>query len=257
MKDYVKQPSFLKGWSVINEELCEVSLRCVSYKLRCDELEMDKLSVLHHGESHVVKFSNYYASEEDYRNGKPMDASNARLNISDRANAKDDGFEFWTMEDGTPTKKFRCVTTVCKSVADPDDVVYDSIPDISKIYKTREECLAWNEYVISYEDGRKETRKGAGLLLQLTDEQKKAVENVSQALKYATELGVRFRTLYGDCYAFNANELGKFETAYEGDEKYYKEDGMDEKFNIVRKEFRSPFGVYDIGEDSTLFFSRK
>lgn len=254
MKDHVKQPSLLNGWSVINGELCEVSLQKVFYELSCGEpeLEMKKLIVMHQGESHVVESSNYYASEEDYRNGNSMNTSIAHLDIADRANAKNDGFEFWTMEDGIPTKKFHCVTSAWRTVGNNQSTLYDGIPDISKIYKTREDCLAWNEYVISYEDGKKETRKGAGLLLQLTDEQKKAVENVARALKDAEKLGVCIKTLYGDAYAFNTNELADFEIDYEP-----CDDNLDEKINFFQKEFRCPFEIYDVCEDWSLFFSRK
>lgn len=258
MKNYVCYPSETKGWSVIKGELCEVELMDVNYliNLSGDALEQKTLLVQHQGESHSVEPANYYASEEDYRAGKTMECIQLHFpHVKAKAELVGDGFDFWTMVDGIPAKKHQPITWAHRPTN--EELVFPELLDLNTIYKTREECLAWSEYIVSFKDGHKEPRKGAGLLLQLTDEQREVVTTIEQEMRKADSLGIRIFSLYGDIYAINTKGLENFEFAYSGDRKFQKEQGLTEEFDVLKHEFLCKCNVYDIGEDSVLFFKRK
>ena len=255
MENYVMYPQEEKGWSVINGELCEVALQEVFYAMQDNELFTHYMFVTHKGEQYKVEPSNYYENEDNYRKGHNMPWYRMYFNINKKVTPKDDGFEYWTMEDGAPTLKFARISGASKYT--DKQIEFYGLPNTDNMYKTREECLTWNEYVVSYEDGRKETRKGVGLLLQLTEDQKKAVKSIEKAMKKAQELGVVFCESYGIGYAINTSGLQEFEIGCTCDEDSYKGEGMDEMFNIQIEPYRCSIGVLQIIEDYSLFFKRK
>lgn len=255
MRNYVKYPKLDKGFSVINGELCEVALQDVFYTWMDEGLEQSKLEVSHKGKTHCIKPNNYYESEEDYRKGNTMPCHDVWFIDSHKMISKEDGVEYWTMDNGEPTKHFHRICCGHKKTNEPFHI--DGMPDTSTIYKNRAECLEWNEYTISFEDGHKETRKGAGLLMQLTEEQRKAVKRAESAMRKAHALGVRFFHSYGETYAVNTNELKQWEHVYCEDVKAYKEDGYTEELDFQEDQMRVDMPIINSCEEYAIVFERK
>lgn len=87
-------------------------------------------------------------------------------------------------------------------------------------YPTRKECLDNSKFTEVKEDGTKIEHTGCALLVALTDEQKKAVSDLEEAFRKATELGVVFAANCDEqTFCFNRNNIADY-TLWNDDESY-------------------------------------
>ena len=84
-----------------------------------------------------------------------------------------------------------------------------SVVDGTKYYESKEECYLWNDIVVVEEDGTERIVEALGKKVQLTDEQKKLVEQLNDNFKALHELGVRFAydVDYGKLKCLNTNNI--------------------------------------------------
>ena len=259
----INVPRNAKGWSFIDGELREVTIREVwcNYDKETDEFVTTKYLV-DSGERNKYRYvsdDNLYEDENGFRTGTPTSYREESFasNIKHLSYLEENLYGYWCMENGEPVWHTMRISEIVWSFV-TNKLFIQGFPT-PNVYVTREECLRWNEYVVAYEDGRKETRKGACALVQLTEEQKKAVKSVERAFQKARNLGVAFFSLYDECYVANVSEFENWDCASIYEKSFFEEQDMKERVELSAMarygcEKLSPFSV---GEECVLFFKRK
>ena len=196
-----------------------------------------------------TEFLMYY-SPEDYEKGQELgyEVSSSPFYI------RPDGFsgidEAWIFVDGEP------VTIDLR----PLQVVYDyeqrkwllqGIPQ-TNIFRTKEECLSYNEYEIVDEEGTR-TIKGCNALIQLTREQEKLVKQFEQLCKKMQDEGILLAS--NCCEAFRAYNVRDCQ-----DYKFYFTNEASEDFEQCDRDcgrYVNVHNIYESGDDFELYIKRK
>lgn len=163
-----------------------------------------------------------YASKEDFEGDNEKEGENIILSDGYGYQETENGEEkiintyIWKMGGGQPvrvleTLKFR---RVYSNIFEP--ILKEGM------YKSRVDCLKYNEYEYRAEDGSIQTKVGIGKKVQLTDEQRKFIdEELVGVLNKAKEMGIMLvlnnSTEY--LYAANTKQLkeGAFDIDYSSD----------------------------------------
>lgn len=165
-----------------------------------------------------------------------------------------DGFsgidEAWIFVDGEPVKiDIR-----------PLRVVYDyeqrkwllqGIPQ-TNIFRTKEECLSYNEYEIVDEEGTR-TIKGCNALIQLTREQEELVKQFEQLCKKMQDEGILLAS--NCCEAFRAYNVRDCQ-----DYEFYFTNEASEDFEQCDRDcgrYVNAHNIYESGDDFELYIKRK
>lgn len=163
-----------------------------------------------------------YASTKDFEEGKQADKGEITLSDKYAYEERNDGgktailTKVWEMVDGQPMECLEALDFVH---------TYRNIfePILKKgMYRSRAECLKMNSYEYEDENGKIQTKVGIGKKVQLTDEQRKFIdEEFVGVLNKAKEMGIMLvlnnSTEY--LYAANTKQLkdGAFDIDYSSD----------------------------------------
>lgn len=122
----------------------------------------------------------FYASEADFKNGKPIKPDGEVLRSS--CNGIEDAEPFnryylerYKMVNYEPTLIRLYVKKLVFGLG-PREFTFEGDGNLTNTWRTREECLAWNEYYVKDENGVCHTRIGYKKLTTLTEDQKKMVD---------------------------------------------------------------------------------
>lgn len=164
-----------------------------------------------------TEFLMYY-SPEDYEKGQELgyEVSSSPFYI------RPDGFsgidEAWIFVDGEP------VTIDLR----PLQVVYDyeqrkwllqGIPQ-TNIFRTKEECLSFNEYDVKHADGSVTKRVGINKLVMLDNDQMALFDTLKQTIQQLKDNNVLLMPDYdGDIRAFNLGNVKEWDCDYDAPEE--------------------------------------
>ena len=135
-----------------------------------------------------------YASEADFKNGKPIEPSYEALR--NFCSGIEDGEPF----DRYYLERYKMVNYEPKLVRlyvkkfvyklGPNEFTFEGNDNLNNTWPTRDECLAWNEYYVKDENGVCHTRVGYKKLTSLTDDQKKMVDEFMTMAKRMKGAGI-------------------------------------------------------------------
>lgn len=136
----------------------------------------------------------FYASEADFKNGKPIEPKGEALRGSCDGMEADGQYnryylERYKMVNYEPT----LVRLYVKKFVfgnGPREYTFEGNDNFTNTWRTREECLAWNEYYVKDENGVCHTRIGYKKLTTLTEDQKKMVEEFKAMAKRMKDAGI-------------------------------------------------------------------
>lgn len=163
-----------------------------------------------------------YASTKDFEEGNQADCGEITLSDKYAYEKKDDDgrpvilTKVWMMVNGQPME--------CTEALDFVHTYRNIFEPVLKegMYKSRIECLKFNSYQYEDEEGNLQTKVGIGKKVQLTDEQRKFIdEEFVGVLNKAKEMGIMLvlnnSTEY--LYAANTKQLkdGAFDIDYSSD----------------------------------------
>lgn len=163
-----------------------------------------------------------YNSKEDFENGNDRRCGGVFLSGDYTYEEKEiDGkmmilTEVWVMEGGKPVMHSKPLLFTHTYITTFEPILGDGM------YKSREDCLKFNSYDYKDEEGNIQTKVGIGKKVQLTDEQRKFIdEELVGVLNKAKEMGIMLvlnnSTEY--LYAANTKQLkeGAFNIDYSSD----------------------------------------
>ena len=136
----------------------------------------------------------FYASEEDFKNSKPIKPDGELLRRScDGMEAYGQHnlyyLERYKMVNYEPTLVRLYVKKVVFGLA-PGKYTFEGDDNLTNTWRTREECLAWNEYYVKDKNGVCHTRIGYKKLTALTDDQKKMVDEFKAMAERMKSAGI-------------------------------------------------------------------
>lgn len=251
----MKMYSDAKGFTMIDGTLTEVTLKkLIVTRQSVEDKEYEVTTIFqgpdgkeHSSQSHILM----YISVEDYEKGEQAcyEVCSSPFNI------RPDGFEgldeAWIFVDGEPaTIDLR-----------PFRVDYDyeqkkwllqGIPQ-TNIFRTKEECLSFNEYDVKHADGSVTKRVGINKLVMLDDDQRALFDTLKQTIQQLKDNNV---LLLPDCdgemQAYNLRNIQKWDCDYdEPDFEDYEE--VSRKHEAFNNEVYIP--AYSL--DCTLYMKRK
>lgn len=251
----MKMYSDAKGFTMIDGTLTEVTIKKLIVTRQSVEDEEYEVTTIFQGpdgkehstQSHILM----YKSVEDYEKEQKAcyEVCSSPFYI------RPDGFsgidEAWIFVDGEP------VTIDIR----PLEVVYDyeqrtwtceGIPQ-TNIFRTKEECLSFNEYDVKHADGSVTKRVGINKLVMLDDDQRALFDTLKQTIQQLKDNNV---LLLPDCdgemQAYNLRNIQKWDCDYdEPDFEDYEE--VSRKHEAFNNEVYIP--AYSL--DCTLYMKRK
>ena len=244
-----------KGFTMIDGTLTEVTIKkLIATRQSVEDEEYEVTTILqgpdgkeHSTQSHILM----YISVEDYEKGEQAcyEVCSSPFYI------RPDGFrgldEAWIFVNGEPaTIDLR-----------PLRVDYDyeqrkwllqGIPQ-TNIFRTKEECLSFNEYDVKHADGSVTKRVGINKLVMLDDDQRALFDTLKQTIQQLKDNNV---LLLPDCdgemQAYNLRNIQKWDCDYdEPDFEDYEE--VSRKHEAFNNEVYIP--AYSL--DCTLYMKRK
>lgn len=216
-----------KGFTMIDGTLTEVTLKkliVTRQSVEDEEYEVTTIFQGPDGKEHSSQIPiQMYSSVEDYEKGEQAcyEVCSSPFYI------RPDGFrgidEAWIFVDGEP------VTIDLR----PLQVVYDyeqrawtfeGIPQ-TNIFRTKEECLSFNEYDVKHADGSVTKRVGINKLVMLDDDQRALFDTLKQAIQQLKDNNVLLMPdCDGDIRAFNLRNVKEWDCDYDKPE----EEGFEE-----------------------------
>lgn len=165
----------------------------------------------------------FYASEEDFKNGKPIKPDGEALRRSCDGMEADGQhnryyLERYKMVNYEPTLVRLYVKKFVFGLG-PREFTFEGDDNLANTWGTREECLAWNEYYVKDENGVCHTRIGYKKLTVLTDDQKKMVDEFKAMAKRMKGAGIGIIFDNVDCMLGFTN-VSRFDNLYFGQENY-------------------------------------
>lgn len=157
---------------------------------------------------------------------------------------------FWTFQNGCPVKQNVQDIRVVRYDYSKYEFASDEFPE--HVYKTKEECLSYNEYEFVDEEGTR-TIKGCNKLLQLTDKQKELVEQFEQLCKKMADEGILLAS--NCCEAFRAYNVRDCQ-----DYEFYFTNEASEDFEQCDRDcgrYVNAQNIYESGDDFELYIKRK
>lgn len=248
----VKVPNVKKGFSVINNELCEVTLLRVFVDFK-DDIN-NTLVVKHQGSEHTVSQKNFYETVDTFHKGTPVAWNDdvwfhwfvQGIMFTDGASS------CYTFENGEPVYHEFSILSVLVTFNEEGMVTGVESKDFpANSFQTREDCLAYNDVIVSHEDGTTELRRGIAKMAMLSDEQRALVDEIFSLIRKAYDTGVRINTDWNHTYAFNIKGFSKWSIEYENP----FEGG--EMINLNRDEFIvKDSRLSTSGEEENLYIKR-
>lgn len=216
-----------KGFTMIDGTLTEVTIKkLIATRQSVEDKEYEVTTILQgpDGKEHSTQIPILmYKSVEDYEKEQKAcyEVSSSPFYI------RPDGFsgidEAWIFVDGEP------VTIDLR----PLEVVYDyeqrtwtceGIPQ-TNIFKSKEECLSFNEYDVKHADGSVTKRVGINKLVMLDDDQRALFDTLKQTIQQLKDNNVLLMPdCDGDIRAFNLRNVQKWDCDYDKPE----EEGFEE-----------------------------
>lgn len=211
-----------KGFTMIDGTLTEVTLKkliVTCQSVEDEEYEVTTIFQGPDGKEHSSQIPiQMYSSVEDYEKGEQAcyEVCSSPFYI------RPDGFrgidEAWIFVDGEPaTIDLR-----------PLQVVYDyeqrawtfeGIPQ-TNIFRTKEECLSFNEYDVKHADGSVTKRVGINKLVMLDDDQMALFDTLKQTIQQLKDNNVLLMPdCDGDIRAFNLRNVKEWDCDYDAPEE--------------------------------------
>lgn len=213
-----------KGFTMIDGTLTEVTLKkLIATRNRVEDTDYVVTTFFQgpdgrgYNTQSPTEFLMYY-SPEDYEKGQELgyEVSSSPFYI------RPDGFsgidEAWIFVDGEP------VTIDLR----PLQVVYDyeqrkwllqGIPQ-TNIFRTKEECLSFNEYDVKHADGSVTKRVGINKLVMLDNDQMALFDTLKQTIQQLKDNNVLLMPdCDGDIRAFNLRNVQKWDCDYDAPEE--------------------------------------
>lgn len=189
-------------------ELTKVTIVCTRYDVNEDKSRC--VVKLPNGKHHVLLASEpMYRTTTDYEEGSSDSFGMAVLNHY----LPFKNGSYWIFENGEPVEVKPCPDLIVIYNCTKETLV-DGKPMPETWYRTREDCIKWNDYTIVEADGSKRVQKSKLRRLMLNDEQRGLVETLKkafEALKSAGALVVYDQDCCGfDVYNINDVEDWKF-----------------------------------------------
>ena len=165
----------------------------------------------------------FYASEEDFKNGKPIEPGKETLR-NFCTGTENDGqhiryyLERYKMVSYEPA----LVRLYVKKLVighGPREFTFEGNDNLTNTWITREECLAWNEYYVKDENGVCHTRVGYKKLTVLTDDQKKMIDEFKAMAARMKGAGIRIIFDVEDC-RLGLTHFSRFDNWCFGPENY-------------------------------------
>lgn len=255
-------------YMIVEGKLTEVKLVKIEYAVLSETAEARATIMLPNGKRKSVpekEWGKLFGSVKDYEANKPIAVKSKCLyNISNYSNADgatphDGQLRWWYMKDGEPKEQVIDIDDLTLDYSDynkwvlPDDYVPHGYH-----YKTREDCLSFNEYVSVDKDGKETIHTGKNMLVRLDDDQCELLDDLRDALKKLTDAGVVLvaDTMEG-VQAFNVREVKDW--AF-GPDRSYIDDEEREKYDDINRyapEFAIELPVSIWADDCTLWIKRK
>lgn len=216
-----------KGFTMIDGTLTEVTLKkliVTRQSVEDEEYEVTTIFQGPDGKEHSSQIPiQMYSSVEDYEKGEQAcyEVCSSPFYI------RPDGFrgidEAWIFVDGEP------VTIDIR----PLEVVYDyeqrtwtceGVPQ-TNIFRTKEECLSFNEYDVKHADGSVTKRVGINKLVMLDNDQMALFDTLKQTIQQLKDNNVLLMPdCDGDIRAFNLRNVKEWDCDYDKPE----EEGFEE-----------------------------
>ena len=218
-------------YAFLNDALRKVKIEEAVINLYAeDDKDVVRYIISVDGKEHdeFVKSEDLYDTVEDFRINKKARRDTwqavcllGSIGIETLATPTEFTTYTWVMDNGEPKRievhiaslRYKCYIFTA--------TVFDAVTNTTyhKWYRSREECLRWNEYKVVDENGER-TVKGEYLKLQLTDKQKEAFNNLQAAFKAAEAAGIAFTwdNVDDTIHAFNTNEMDDYFSTDEYDE---------------------------------------
>lgn len=251
----MKMYSDAKGFTMIDGTLTEVTLKkLIVTRQSVEDEEYDVTTIFqgpdgkeHSTQSHILM----YISVEDYEKGEQACYEVCSLPFGIRPYGFSGIDEAWIFVDGEPVtidlRPFRVDY-------DYEQMKWDvqGVPQ-TNIFRTKEECLSFNEYDVKHADGSVTKRVGINKLVMLDDDQRALFDTLKQTIQQLKDNNV---LLLPDCdgemQAYNLRNIQKWDCDYdEPDFEDYEE--VSRKHEAFNNEVYIP--AYSL--DCTLYMKRK
>lgn len=243
-----------KGFTMIDGTLTEVTLKkliVTRQSVEDEEYEVTTIFQGPDGKEHGSQIPiQMYSSVEDYEKEQKACYEVCSSPFYIRPNGFSGIDEAWIFVDGEPaTIDLR-----------PLRVDYDyeqrewllqGIPQ-TNIFRTKEECLSFNEYEIVDENGSR-TIKGCNALIQLTSEQEELVKQFEQLCRKMQDEGILLAS--NCCEAFRAYNVRDCQ-----DYEFYFTNEASEDFEQCDRDcgrYVNAQNIYESGDDFELYIKRK
>ena len=243
-----------KGFTMFDGFLTEVTIKkLIATRQSVEDKEYEVTTILQgpDGKEHSTQIPILmYKSVEDYEKGQEACYEVCSSPFYIRPNGFSGIDEAWIFVDGEP------VTIDIR----PLRVVYDyeqrtwtceGIPQ-TNIFRTKEECLSFNEYEIVDENGSR-TIKGCNALIQLTREQEELVRQFEKLCKKMQDEGILLVSNF--CEAFRAYNVRDCQ-----DYEFYFTNEASEDFEQCDRDcgrYVNAQNIYESGDDFELYIKRK
>lgn len=223
----MKMYSDAKGFTMIDGTLTEVTIKkLIATRQSVEDKEYEVTTILQgpDGKEHSTQIPILmYKSVEDYEKEQEACYEVCASPFDIRPNGFSGIDEAWIFVDGEP------VTIDLR----PLEVVYDyeqmkwllqGIPQ-TNIFRTKEECLSFNEYDVKHADGSVTKRVGINKLVMLDNDQMALFDTLKQTIQQLKDNNVLLMPDYdGDIRAFNLRNVKEWDCDYDKPE----EEGFEE-----------------------------
>ena len=211
-----------KGFTMIDGTLTEVTLKkliVTRQSVEDEEYEVTTIFQGPDGKEHSTQIPILmYKSVEDYEKEQKACYEVCSSPFYIRPNGFSGIDEAWIFVDGEP------VTIDIR----PLEVVYDyeqrtwtceGVPQ-TNIFRTKEECLSFNEYDVKHADGSVTKRVGINKLVMLDNDQMALFDTLKQTIQQLKDNNVLLMPDYdGDIRAFNLRNIKEWDCDYDAPEE--------------------------------------
>lgn len=254
----LKIPNVRKGFSSINGEIHEVSIKVVNMRFGASEKPSDLL-VRYSGGECVIEKSNFFENMTELRKMNPVEWNyNEWTNRFFARKLKESGnnaylYDYWMMENGMAVHKKDSAKEVFIHIDENGIITNMESPDIPvDSYESSEECYAFNDITIINADGTRTIERGIANLCMLTPYQQELMKELEELSKKAKECGLVLAHDWNGLYAFNKSNVKRYEFNYE------QQDENSEPVDLTNKAFKCTFDiVVQTSEDDCLWVKRK